>query len=54
MEKYPPRQLVSRLPYFVIGCERFGMTRQLFDTEQLCPQWRLARAWLHRELSKQQ
>jgi hypothetical protein len=27
------------------GCERFGMARQLLNTEQLGPQWRLAGAW---------
>ena len=28
----------------VIGRERLGMTRELFDAEQLCPQRRLVRA----------
>ena len=36
------QQTVGALPgdYLVIGCESFGMPRQLFDTEQLGPQRR--------------
>ena len=43
----PGQQTVGTLPrdHLVIGCESFGMARQLFDTEQLGSQWRLARAW---------
>jgi hypothetical protein len=40
----PRQQTVGTLPgdYLVAGCEAFGMARQLFDTEQLGPQRRLA------------
>ena len=43
----PGQQTVGTLPgdYLVIGRESFGMAGQLFDTEQLGPQWQLARAW---------
>ena len=42
----PGQQTVGTLPGddLVIGGESFGMAGQLFDTEQLGPQWRLARA----------
>jgi hypothetical protein len=41
----PGQQTIGTLPgdYLVIGSESFGMVGQLFDTEQLRPQWRLAR-----------
>jgi hypothetical protein len=42
----PGQQTVGTLPgdNQVIGGERFGMARQLFNAEQLGPQWRLVRA----------
>jgi hypothetical protein len=48
----PGQQTVGTLPgdYLVIGCESFGMARQLLDTEQLGSQWRLARAWARKRM----
>jgi hypothetical protein len=39
------QQTVGTLPgdNLMIGGERFGMARQLFNAEQLSPQWRLVR-----------
>jgi hypothetical protein len=41
----PGQQIVGTLPgdHLVTGGERFGMARELFNTEQLGPQGRLAR-----------
>jgi hypothetical protein len=47
------QQTVGTLPGddLVIGGESFGMARQLFDTEQLGPQWRLAHDWVRTRVS---
>jgi hypothetical protein len=36
----------------MVGGESFGMARQLFDAEQLRPQWRLARIWVRTHISR--